>query len=203
MYDPSNVYSLFYHHSCGEPTWVQPNIWTEGYWAPAVCKHTWISDLNPFSLVSPWFHLWYLLCLFCWRLAAPVFSHLRFPFLFSLLLGVLNYNLGISMHMHKAIGYFPFYMLGVALKKNGIYTRLLQLASSRPRLDLLVRAAALGWLLLLFPFSVWAQKHLPGTQPVCAHRRQPARACTRVSHAPHEYHACRVSGRVPYHSISL
>lgn len=67
------------------------------------------------SFVVPRYMLWYLPCLFFWRLLLPYLLRLPFPFAFSLILGVLVGFLpgfGNILSISRTFVFFPFFIAG-------------------------------------------------------------------------------------------
>jgi fucose 4-O-acetylase-like acetyltransferase len=70
---------------------------------------------NYFSLFAPYWLLWYLLSLLCWRLMLPLFSRMRFPLTVAIVLAlILSYadNTGYYLSISRTLTFFPFFFLG-------------------------------------------------------------------------------------------
>ena len=86
------------------------------------------------TLFNPWYHLWYLLSLFCWRLMVIPFSKIRFSFLFSiaaaLICGFTPADRFLSIS--RTICFFPYFLAGYYADKetiiklgNGLWRKIL------------------------------------------------------------------------------
>lgn len=69
----------------------------------------------------PYWILWYLLSLFCWKLMLPIFNNLRFPIFISFIVGIaagyfkpIGYYFGIS----RTLYFFPFFLVGYYYSKE-------------------------------------------------------------------------------------
>jgi len=69
------------------------------------------------GLVSPSWLMWFLAALACWRVTAPVWSHLRAPVAVAVLVSLLG---GISsegaLALTQVLGLLPFFVLGLRLR---------------------------------------------------------------------------------------
>lgn len=68
-----------------------------------------------FALFSPYFTLWYLLALFCWRVVIGLFNNdkllLPLSLIGSLLIGFLP-DIGDTFSIYRVVSFFPFFVLG-------------------------------------------------------------------------------------------
>ncbi|WP_428331685.1 acyltransferase family protein [Mucilaginibacter sp.] len=78
-----------------------------------------------FNIFNPPYHLWYLLCLFLWKLSIPIINRIKYPFIASLAISVLiglNATIGYSAVLSRAFGLLPFFVLGVICPLSRIHT---------------------------------------------------------------------------------
>ncbi|MFZ6720746.1 acyltransferase family protein [Undibacterium sp. Ji49W] len=75
------------------------------------------------NLVAPYWMLWYLLSLLCWRLLLPLFARIQFPVMLALALSLVasysehaGYFLGVS----RTLVFFPYFLLGWQLGQRGL-----------------------------------------------------------------------------------
>lgn len=72
------------------------------------------------SFVEPFWHLWFLLSLACWRLILPVWKRLKFPVItalaISLIVGGID-AIGLPFSLSRTIYFFPFFLVGYLLPK--------------------------------------------------------------------------------------
>lgn len=67
------------------------------------------------GLIAPYWMLWYLMSLLCWRLLLPLFARLQFPLILSLVLAMLtsySEHLGYLLSGARTLFFFPFFILG-------------------------------------------------------------------------------------------
>lgn len=67
------------------------------------------------SLFAPYWMLWYLLSLLCWRMLLPIFSRLQFPVWIALLLAILasySEHAGYFLSSSRTLVFFPYFVLG-------------------------------------------------------------------------------------------
>ncbi len=79
-----------------------------------------INSLIKISL-TPQFGLWYLLCLFVWRVILPYFDKLPYPLLLSVIIGLLGGIFagdGFLFSSSRMLAFFPYFVLGYYIKKN-------------------------------------------------------------------------------------
>lgn len=103
------------------------------------------------TLFNPWYHIWYLLSLFCWRLMVIPFSKIRFSFLFSiaaaLICGLTPADRMLSIS--RTICFFPYFLAGYYADKETV----LKLGNS-----LLKKILATGVMISLFLLVVILQR---------------------------------------------
>lgn len=67
------------------------------------------------SLITPYWILWYLVSLACWRLATPAFLRLRWPLTIAIVLalaaGCWN-DIGYTLSLSRTLVFFPFFLWG-------------------------------------------------------------------------------------------
>ncbi|MFA8437273.1 MAG: acyltransferase family protein [Marinifilaceae bacterium] len=64
---------------------------------------------------SPYWILWFLLSLFCWRMVAPFFIKLRYPVLASIIISMIaGYfdSIGCFLSLSRTLYFFPFFLIG-------------------------------------------------------------------------------------------
>lgn len=91
-----------------------PYLMFQGLYALAAQWSLW-PDGGPTSVTTPYWLLWYLLSLACWRLMLPLFAHLRGRLLIAVLvavgvgcLGGIGYYLSLS----RTLVFFPLFLMG-------------------------------------------------------------------------------------------
>jgi fucose 4-O-acetylase-like acetyltransferase len=70
---------------------------------------------NYFSLIAPYWMLWYLLSLLSWRLMLPIFSKMRFPVMIAIVISLIasySDNTGYFLSISRTLTFFPFFLLG-------------------------------------------------------------------------------------------
>ncbi len=75
-----------------------------------------VSDYT--KTLSPYWSLWFLFSLFCWKIIAPLFIKLRYPILTSivfLLIGGYFDSIGYFLGLSRTLYYFPFFLIGFKL----------------------------------------------------------------------------------------
>ncbi|MCT8140329.1 acyltransferase family protein [Anaerobacillus sp. CMMVII] len=78
------------------------------------------STLN-YDLLSPQYTLWFLLALFVWNLLLFVFTRIKYPLLYAVIIGVfIGYSDGAGHYfaIHRIFTFFPFFLLGFYMKKE-------------------------------------------------------------------------------------
>lgn len=102
-------------------------------------------DAGPVGIATPYWILWYLLSLACWRLLLPLFARLRcrlaLAALLALAVGCAG-DLGYYLSLSRTLVFFPLFLLGWQ------FSRAWRQHLSRPPVRLLA-TATLGGLLLL------------------------------------------------------
>ncbi|GAA3789020.1 acyltransferase family protein [Streptomyces phyllanthi] len=83
--------------------------------------HRWTQDDwgYPFSLLDPWYVMWFLMALFVWRITTPVWLALRHPVPVALGLAVLasvSPDVGGDMSIQRTLQFLPFFVLGLTLR---------------------------------------------------------------------------------------
>jgi len=106
---------------------------------------------EPLGFVVPYWLLWYLVSLACWRLMLPLFAQLRGALLCAVVLacmaGALN-DVGYAFALSRTCVFFPLFLFGHTLRKSGWLER-----TPRPGTRL---AALAGFALLLVLCGVGA-----------------------------------------------
>ncbi|MFZ6676195.1 acyltransferase family protein [Undibacterium sp. Xuan67W] len=67
------------------------------------------------GLFAPYWMLWYLMSLLCWRLMLPVFARLQFPVVIAVGLSLLasySESTGYFLSIARTLSFFPFFLLG-------------------------------------------------------------------------------------------
>ncbi|MBI3285837.1 MAG: acyltransferase family protein [Burkholderiales bacterium] len=82
------------------------------------------------NLVAPYWMLWYLLSLLCWRLLLPLFARMQFPVMLALALSLAagySEHAGYFLSLSRTLIFFPYFLLGwkigpdaVLAKKNNL-----------------------------------------------------------------------------------
>jgi fucose 4-O-acetylase-like acetyltransferase len=76
------------------------------------------------DILSPPFHLWYLLSLFIWRLILPFFKMIKYPLLvsiiISLLIGLSSMNNNI-LSLSRTFGLLPFFLAGAFCEPSKLH----------------------------------------------------------------------------------
>jgi fucose 4-O-acetylase-like acetyltransferase len=76
------------------------------------------------DILSPPFHLWYLLSLFIWRLLLPFFKLIKYPLLFSIIISIL---IGLSsmnnniLSLSRTLGLLPFFLAGAFCEPSRLH----------------------------------------------------------------------------------
>ncbi len=76
-----------------------------------------------FSLLTPYWSLWFLISLFFWRMLLPLFVQLKYPLLWAIAIGVLvGYfdDVGKFMSLSRTFVFFPFYLAGYYIQREHI-----------------------------------------------------------------------------------
>ncbi len=81
-----------------------------------LCEYALQGQLSVYAgLFAPYWMLWYLLSLLCWRMLLPIFSRLQFPVWIALLLAVLasySEHAGYFLSSSRTLVFFPYFVLG-------------------------------------------------------------------------------------------
>lgn len=67
------------------------------------------------GLLAPYWMLWYLLSLLCWRLLLPIFSKLQFPVIGAVVIALIasySESTGYFLSISRTLSFFPFFLLG-------------------------------------------------------------------------------------------
>ncbi|MCU6432844.1 acyltransferase family protein [Undibacterium sp. Jales W-56] len=67
------------------------------------------------ALFAPYWMLWYLMSLLCWRLMLPIFARLQFPVVMALgvsLVASYSESSGYFLSIARTLTFFPFFLLG-------------------------------------------------------------------------------------------
>ncbi len=78
------------------------------------------------TLLAPEYALWYLFCLFVWRLILPYFMRLPYPLLLAFIIGLLSGFLpqyGDVFSISRLFAFFPFFVLGFTLRQKDLGLR--------------------------------------------------------------------------------
>lgn len=119
-----------------------PYVVFQGLYALAAQWQGW-PDGGPGSITTPYWLLWYLLSLACWRLLLPLFARLRGRMVIALALAVLagcSDHIGYYLSLSRTLVFFPMFLLGWQQARRWRHT------SQSPR----ARWVALGTLAALF-----------------------------------------------------
>lgn len=91
-----------------------PYLVFQGLYALAALAPAW-PDAGPGSITTPYWLLWYLLSLACWRLMLPLFAHLRHRLLIAVLMalaaGCLG-GIGYYLSLSRTLVFFPLFLMG-------------------------------------------------------------------------------------------
>ncbi|PSL40737.1 fucose 4-O-acetylase-like acetyltransferase [Planomicrobium soli] len=74
-----------------------------------------------FDFFQPQFTMWFILSLFIWKCLLFIFTKIKHPLLWAIVVGVgIGYveSAGHYMNVQRTLTYFPFFMLGFYLKKE-------------------------------------------------------------------------------------
>lgn len=91
-------------------------------------------QISSYSLnFEPYWILWFLFSLFCWKLILPLFLQSRFPLTFaiafSLAIGSVE-EVGYFLGLSRTIYFFPMFILGYQIKNSDYWQKLLNLPLS-------------------------------------------------------------------------
>lgn len=74
-----------------------------------------LGKIEEISILSPGWTLWFLYCMFIWRLMLPDLVKIRYVLLLSFIVGIFSGFLtefGTYMAMARTLGFFPFFLVG-------------------------------------------------------------------------------------------
>lgn len=124
-----------------------PYLVFQGLYALAALSPAWPDD-GVTSLITPYWLLWYLLSLACWRCMLPLFAHLRYRMAIAVAVAVgagCFGDIGYSLSLSRTLVFFPLFMLGWG------GARAWRAMSGFPH----VRVAAAGTLAAIFVVMAW------------------------------------------------
>ncbi|MEN6373152.1 MAG: acyltransferase family protein [Smithella sp.] len=81
------------------------------------------------AIITPQWALWYIFCLFFWRLVLPYFMKLPNPVVLSIAIGLLGGFLpkyGLLLSSSRMMAFFPFFVAGYYTKEKGLFPRQLE-----------------------------------------------------------------------------
>ncbi|AXG76450.1 acyltransferase family protein [Streptomyces paludis] len=113
--------------------------------------HRWTDD-DPdmeITLLDPWYLTWFLVALFIWRLTAPIWRLVRWPFPLAVaiaVLAVVSPDIGDDLDLQRVLQFLPFFVLGLLLRPE--HFRLVRRRE--------VRLAAVPVLAAAVVFAYWA-----------------------------------------------
>ncbi len=91
-----------------------PYLVFQGLYALAAMSPAW-PDGGPGSITTPYWLLWYLVSLACWRMLLPLFAHLRSPLLIALAVAVVTGcfgDIGYYLSLSRTLVFFPLFLMG-------------------------------------------------------------------------------------------
>ncbi|HET7299423.1 MAG TPA: acyltransferase family protein [Oleiagrimonas sp.] len=91
-----------------------PYLVFQGLYALAAMSPIWPGD-GPGSVTTPYWLLWYLLSLACWRVLLPLFAHLRHCFVIAVVVAVLAGcfgDIGYYLSLSRTLVFFPLFLMG-------------------------------------------------------------------------------------------
>jgi fucose 4-O-acetylase-like acetyltransferase len=73
---------------------------------------------NSLSLIAPWYLTWFLMALLVWRMTAPLWRAVRWPFTTAVVLSVLaaSSHLGPELTLDRVFQFLPFFVLGLKMR---------------------------------------------------------------------------------------
>jgi fucose 4-O-acetylase-like acetyltransferase len=86
-------------------------------------KNYMMKDPTDLTFVKPYWSLWFLLALACWKLLLPYLLRIRYIFPASIVLGILvgyDKNVESYLALSRIITFLPFFLFGYYLKKEHI-----------------------------------------------------------------------------------
>lgn len=116
---------------------------------------------NTISLTTPWYLTWFLVALFIWRLTAPVWKHVRWPFAIAVVISLLACatRLDADLSLDRVLQLLPFFVLGLVLTPE--HWEKLRAPWVRPTAAVIFGCAAI--------IAYWAKPHM--TAEWTYHRR--------------------------------
>lgn len=91
-----------------------PYLVFQGLYALAAMSPLWPGQ-GPGSVTTPYWLLWYLLSLACWRILLPLFAHLRYRLLIAVAVavgvGCLG-DIGYYLSLSRTLVFFPLFLMG-------------------------------------------------------------------------------------------
>ena len=93
----------------------------------------------------PYWILWFLLSLFCWKVILPYVSRLKYPLLFAIVAALIvgyDSSIGYTLGLSRTIVFFPFFLAGYYLKKEH-FNKIKELSFVIPLAIILVSVMAL------------------------------------------------------------
>lgn len=124
-----------------------PYLIFQGLYALVALSPTW-PDTGATSVVTPYWLLWYLLSLACWRVMLPFFARLRHRLLIATAVAVVAgcfSDIGYSLSLSRTLVFFPLFLLGW-MAAHG-------LRATQPSWR--ARVAAVGLLVAVFAVVAW------------------------------------------------
>jgi len=91
-----------------------PYLVFQGLYALAAMSPAWPDD-GPGSVTTPYWLLWYLLSLACWRALLPLFAHLRHRLLIAIAVAMLAGcfdDIGYYLSLSRTLVFFPLFLMG-------------------------------------------------------------------------------------------
>lgn len=91
-----------------------PYLLFQGLYALAALSPLWPDD-GPGGIATPYWLLWYLLSLGCWRLLLPLFAHLRHRLVIALAVAILAgcfSDIGYYLSLSRTLVFFPLFLMG-------------------------------------------------------------------------------------------
>ncbi|MEU8797117.1 acyltransferase family protein [Spirillospora sp. NPDC048819] len=85
-----------------------------------------------FSLLDPYWIMWFMCALFLWRLSTPVWQQIRWPLAAAVAISLLSYmgDFGGTLSLHRVLGLLPLFVLGLTLKPE--HFEILKRPAARP-----------------------------------------------------------------------
>jgi fucose 4-O-acetylase-like acetyltransferase len=76
-----------------------------------------------FTLVYPYWIMWYLVSFFTWSLILPYFSKIKHPIIIAFVISILSgydNNIGYYLSLSRTITFFPYFLIGYFCQKSHI-----------------------------------------------------------------------------------